>query len=345
MHYFEGSSITHICVHKVGNQSENEYLTLSKKELAIDVVVQNLLAHYFLKPFKSEEYFQFFHDSNLSLNEVWTYASAIFEHPEQTLAQSKHLAQHLYNQSTHPNIKGGEFYVVYFKDCQLHGEACDAIGLFKSERKETFLKILPKEDEFEMESEEGININKLDKGCIIFNAEKESGFIVSVVDNTNKSAEARYWTDEFLHIQQRQDQYFNTQNKMALYKTYVVKQLPEEYNVTKADQADLLNRTLQFFKENQHFDQDSFNTEVLHHKELINGFEKYKKQYEGESKLILEDNFPISPAAVKKQNRIFKSIIKLDKNFHIYIHGDRNRIEHGEDEKGRYYKLYFNTES
>ena len=126
--------------------------------------------------------------------------------------------------------------------------------------------------------------------------------------------------------------------------------LSSEYDLQRdeylhLDQADLLNRTLQFFKENQHFDQDSFNTEVLHHKELINGFEKYKKQYEGESKLILEDNFPISPAAVKKQNRIFKSIIKLDKNFHIYIHGDRNRIEHGEDEKGRYYKLYFNTES
>lgn len=29
----------------------------------------------------------------------------------------------------------------------------------------------------------------------------------------------------------------------------------------------------------------------------------------------------------KKQNRSFKSIIRLDKNFHIYIHGDRKLIE------------------
>ncbi|MCH5599193.1 nucleoid-associated protein [Niabella ginsengisoli] len=345
MQYFEGASITHICVHKVGNQSEEEYLTLSKKELAIDPEVKDLLAAYFIKPFKSEEYFQLFHDSDLALNEVYTYISAIFDKPEQTLTQSKHLAQHLYNQSTHPNIKGGEFYVVYFKDCILDGETLDAVGLFKSENKETFLKILLQEDAFDIESEEGININKLDKGCIIYNKEREQGYVVSVVDNTNKSAEARYWTDEFLHIRQRQDQYYNTDNTMALYKNYVVKQLPEEYNVTKADQADLLNRTLSFFKEKQHFDQESFNEEVLHHKEYIDSFGRFKQEYANERDLEIADNFSISPAAVKRQNRSYKSIIKLDKNFHIYIHGDRSRIEHGEDDKGRFYKLYFNTES
>ena len=41
----------------------------------------------------------------------------------------------------------------------------------------------------------------------------------------------------------------------------------------------------------------------------------------------------------------YKSIIKLDKNFHIYVHGDRSKIEHGEDDKGRFYKLYFNAEN
>lgn len=345
MHYFEGASITHICVHKVGNQSEGEYLTLSKKELAIDPLVKELLTTYFIKPFKSEVYFEFYHDSSLSLNEVWTYVSAIFEQPEQTLLQSKHLAQHLYNQSTHPNIKAGEFYVVYFKDCQLNGEAVDAIGLFKSESKESFLKIYPVEDAFEVESEEGININKLDKGCIIYNTGKENGFIVSVVDNTNKSAEARYWTDEFLHIRQRQDQYFNTENTMNIYKEYVVKQLPEEYNITRADQADLLNRTLKFFKEKQHFDQDNFNSEVLHHQEYIDGFGRYKENFSNERDIELAENFPISPAAVKKQNRSYRSVIKLDKNFHIYVHGDRSKIENGEDEKGRFYKLYFNMEA
>ncbi|AHF16259.1 nucleoid-associated protein [Niabella soli] len=344
MQYFEGSAISHICVHKVGNQSEDEYLTISKKELAVDDTVKELLTRYFLNPFKSEEYFQFFSDNeDLHRNEVWTYVSAIFDRPEQTLAQSKNLAQHLYNQGTLPEIKGGEFYVVYFKEGLLNGETVDAIGLFKSENKEPFLKVFPMDEHFEVESEEGINVNKLDKGCMIFNTDKENGYIVSVVDGKSK-ADGRYWTDAFLRIRQRQDQYYNTESTMALYKTYVTDRLPEEYNVTRADQADLLNRSLQFFKEKQHFDKETFNSEVLGHKEYIESFDRYKQHYTAEHDMEIAENFSISPAAVKRQNRAYKSVIKLDKNFHIYIHGDRNMIEHGEDDKGRFYKLYFHNE-
>lgn len=42
----------------------------------------------------------------------------------------------------------------------------------------------------------------------------------------------------------------------------------------------------------------------------------------------------------------FKGVLKLAKNFHIYIHGDRNKIEQGVDEKGRkYYKIYYEQEA
>lgn len=344
MQYFEGSSITHIAVHNVGNESEGEYLTLSKKELALSPEVKDLLIKYFLTPFKSEEYFHFFSEGSISSNEVWKSVGAIFDNPEQTLLQSKQLAQHLYNLGNHPNVKGGELYVVYFREGLLNGETLDAVGIFKSEQKEPFLKVLPVEDAFEVESEEGININKLDKGCMIYNTDRENGFIVSVVDTKSKSTEARYWTDSFLRIQQRQDQYFNTQSTMALYKTYVVDHLPEQYNVTKADQADMLNRSLAFFKEKQHFDQETFNNEVLHHQDFIESFDKYKQHYKAEKDIEVADSFSISPAAVKSQNRAYKSVIKLDKNFHIYIHGNREMIEHGEDDKGRFYKLYFNNE-
>ncbi len=344
MQYFEGASVTHIAVHKVGNESEGEYLNLSGKELVLTPDVRDLLVKYFLAPFKSEEYFQFFSEGNLANNAVWKSAGSIFDNPTQTLLQSKQLAQHLYNLGNHPNVKGGELFVVYFKEGLLNGETIDAIGLFKSESKEPFLKILPTEENFDVEWEEGINIHKLDKGCMIYNIDRENGFIVSVVDGKQKSAEGRYWTDGFLRIQQRQDQYFHTESAMTLYKTYVVDHLPELYNVTRADQADMLNRSLAFFKEKQHFDQETFNSEVLHHEDFIESFDKYKQHYAAEKDIAIADNFSISPAAVKKQNRAYKSVIKLDKNFHIYIHGDRSMIEHGEDDKGRFYKLYFNNE-
>jgi hypothetical protein len=55
--------------------------------------------------------------------------------------------------------------------------------------------------------------------------------------------------------------------------------------------------------------------------------------------------FEIDNKAVKKQAKIFKSVLKLDKNFHIYIHGNRNLIEKGIDEDGRkYYKIFFESE-
>lgn len=37
-----------------------------------------------------------------------------------------------------------------------------------------------------------------------------------------------------------------------------------------------------------------------------------------------------------------KLVVKLDKNFHIYIHGDKEKIEKGEDSKGKFIKLYYN---
>lgn len=337
--------ISRLSIHKVGNKSENEYIFLSQANLQVSEDILQLLSSYFLAPFKSEEFYQFYHDSNLSLNEVYTYATAIFDNPEALHEQSLHLARHLYNQSTHPKIKGGEFYIVYFKECMLHGELVNAVGLFKSENKDTFLKVFPQGENFEIETEQGININKLDKGCLIYNSEKENGYVISIVDNTNKGTEAQYWIDDFLHVRQRQDKYFNTENTLAVYKDFITKKLPEEYELTKADQADMLNRSIQFFKDKDSFELEEFSQSVLHHPEYINGFSNYKRQYEEERDIEIADTFDISDAAVKRQARNYKSVIKLDKNFHIYVHGDRNMIEQGEDTKGRFYKIYFENET
>ncbi len=333
-------------IHYIGNKGNEEHLRLSENAVKVSPEVSEILNTYFFSPFKSEEYYQLHHDANLALNEVYTYVSAIFDDAGSLHEQSVNLATHLYNQSTHPKIKPGELYIVHFKDTALNGERMDAVGLFKSENKDTFLKIHTGDGGFEIESEQGININKLDKGCIIFNTEREEGYIVSVVDNTNKGAEAQYWTDDFLHLRRRQDKYFNTENTLSLYKDYVVKQLPEEYNITRADQADFLNRSMKFFKEKDDFEIEEFKNEVLQYPEYIDSFNKYKEQYEQERDIEIADSFIISDAAVKRQNRSYKSIIKLDKNFHIYVHGNRELIEQGMDENGRkFYKIYFDVES
>ena len=100
------------------------------------------------------------------------------------------------------------------------------------------------------------------------------------------------------------------------------------------------------FVTHETFDKKEFEQDVLHHKNLIQSFQNYNEQYEKENEVQLQDGFEISAQAVKKQARVFKSVLKLDKNFHIYIHGDRELIEQGIDADGRkFYKIYFQNEA
>lgn len=344
MIFTEETSLEHLCINYVGNQTHQEALVTSESEVFLDDEMKPLLKDYFLKNFKPEIFFEFFHNSNIENHEVFTYVSEIFEQPELLEHQSKKLAKLLFEHSTSPRTKGGEFYVCYFKDCIVKGEKYDAVGLFKSENKDTFLKVSAKDNTFELETLKGINLNKVDKGCLVFNTHKEQGYLISIIDATSR-AETSYWMDDFLQVRQRQDEYFETQETLTLYKEYITKQLPQEFEISKADQVDLLNKSLNFFKEKEEFNMEDFTGEVLADQSVIQSFNTFKVQYEDERDYVLSDEFSINSAAVKKNARIFKSVIKLDKNFHIYVHGDRRKIQQGQDEYGKYYILYFEEEN
>lgn len=58
-----------------------------------------------------------------------------------------------------------------------------------------------------------------------------------------------YWFEDFLKVKQRDDEYFHTQEALMVYKDYITKQLPQEFEVSRADQADFLNKSINFFKE------------------------------------------------------------------------------------------------
>ena len=344
--YIEDSKLQELIIHNVGNKTLGDDLILSKKSVSLSDELQNILSQYFLASFKSEENYSFYHDTTLSLNEVFSYVSEVFSNPETIKNQSVNLAKHLYNKSVHPMIKGGEFYVIYFKECVFQNETIDAIGLFKSENKDIFLEVERVEEGFEIGSRKGININKLDKGCLIFNTEKENGYIVSIIDNTNKGSEAQYWKDQFLGVQVLNNEYHQTNQFLGITKQFVTKQLDEVFEVSKADKIDLLNRSVDYFKSHDQFDKEEFEAEVFVDKNLIQSFQQFDETYRKENEVELSDNFVISEQAVKKQARVFKNVLKLDKNFHIYIHGNREMIEQGVDENGRkFYKIYYNEET
>jgi len=238
--------------------------------------------------------------------------------------------------------------VAYFNQVQIEGNLMDAIGLFKSENKETYLKVYPGKGGFQMDYEENaININKLDKGALIFNIEKENGYKVVVLDKTTGGQDAAvYWKDAFLQLKIRNDSFNQTSNTLGVYKNFVTQKLDDEFELSKADKIDLLNRSMKYFKEKDTFDMDEFAGEVIGNPQAIESFKNFKSQYEQEFDSPIADTFEISDNAVKKQSRVYKSVLKLDKNFHIYIHGNKEMIEKGfdDDKHLNYYKVYFKEE-
>lgn len=341
MFSFIGTQIQNIILHLVGNKIADGELKLSNEELSLNESLSELLTHYFVSAFKSNAMYEFKHDSDLYMNEIFSYVKDIFEDKEKLLEKSQFIAKHLYNKSTHPKIKKGELYVVYFTHCTIDEEEVDAIGIFKSENKDTFLKVYPKGKGFEIEKDSGININRLDKGCLIFNKQKESGYVVSVIDNTNIGGDAKYWVEAFLQVRRKNDAYNQTQNAMAMCKTFI-SQLPGD--VAKSERAAMMNRVVDGLK------QETVNIDSIADRafgpELSVGFNSFRNEYQETHEVSFDESFQGKPEAIKRRATGSMTTIKLDKNFDVNIHGGEQFIERGyDDEKGmRYYKLYFNEE-
>src|SRR5690606_31630735 len=208
------------------------------------------------------------------------------------------------------------------------------------------LKVYPEGENFEINHDDGININKLDKGCIIFDIEEEKGYKVCIVDAVNKNDEAQYWKDDFLHLSLYEDNRYHTKNYISLCQSFVKEKFKEDFEVSKVDEIDFMNKSLDFFKKKEVFDLNEFSKEVIGQPEIIDSFNDYKKEFQESRNINIFDEFDISASAVKQSSKFHKKILKLDKNFHIYIHGNKDFIEKGfDEEKGMsYYKIFYKNE-
>jgi hypothetical protein len=342
MIYAENDSIKALIMHRIGNKSLDEGYTISDRCIDADSYLTMLLTKYFISPFISSEFYYLFHETSIELNEIYNYVSKIFNDFSQFHEQSINIAKHLYNESIHPKIKAGELYVVYFQNCIMDGKYVDAIGVFKSENKDTFFKIIQTDGGFGIATENGININKLDKGCLIFNIEEENGYVVAIVDNTNKGSEAKYWTDDFLHVKPRKDSFNQTRNMLSLCKSFV-SQLPSDNG--KIEKATYMNRSVEALKE-ESVNVNTFAENVFKDPGLVSEFKQYKDAYQKERDIEIDETFETAYTAIKRRATGTMTTIKLDKNFDINIHGGEQNIVRGYDEERgmHYYKLFFKEE-
>lgn len=343
---------THIetlSIHRVGNKSRNEAIYLSENKFKLQDEIVPLLKEYFFKPFreKEENYFQFAHDVDLEYNEMYNLAKQIFTNPAQVHEISKKITQHLFEQSNHPHIKNGEVYVTHLTNILIDNNPVDAIGIFKSEIQTDFLQFSELENSLEMILQQGINLNKLDKGCLIFNYKKEEGYKILTIDSNRY--DARYWLEHFLSVDAFQDENFMTKKYLKFCQDFakdVV--LPAE---DKKEEVLFMNRAVNHFAKNNLFEETNFLNEVVENPDLISEFKNYKVD-KGE-KYSIEDltSFPIANAAVTDARRGIKNVINLDTNVQIkldFINGESadKFIEKGWDEEKQmyYYLVYFNKE-
>lgn len=343
MIHLEQARLTHCMVHYAGNPQNGEKLLLSQQAPELNDELETQLTVYFLRPFRNNpEAWEFRHAVDTEMNPVFACAKKLFGKGKFD-DQSRNIATHLYEQTRHPAIKPGEIFIALFDEIGIGDKACRAVGIFKTERKEHFFKVKNRDRSLTISVDEGLSQQKLDKACLIVDEGDKENFTVFTYEYGN--ADTEYWRNDFLGIVPKQDNYQHTKNLLTACKEFVADKLPQEYEISKTEQIELLNRSMEYFKKNQEFEMKDFTKEVFEQPELIRSFKEFRKEYQEEHDLEIEESFEVSAPAVKKQVRFYKSVLKLDKNFHVYIHGDRTKIEQGVEKDGRkYYKIYYEKE-
>jgi hypothetical protein len=342
----ESITAENLAMHWVGNRQNGEAVQLSESGPILPETLKARMIPFFLNTFREEEFFHFWHEATLSDNPIYTALCTVFEDKSRLQEESKKMALRLFEVSDHQDILPGHFFAVIFSGLMWKDQSVEAVGLFKSEIRESFLRTAYQKKEWLLDEGEGINLKKIDKGCLIYRVNQEEGFWVQVVDHSQRGPVSRYWKERFLGIQARIDSFFQTKSALDLCRKFVTEKLPETFEINKAEQTRLLNKSVHFFKEKETTGLQEFAAEVMQTPEVIDQFNAYAETYENEKDFRFDDQFTVSGSALKKQSRVFKSVIKLDRNFHIYVHGDHRKIVKGYDESSgmHYYQLFFEEE-
>ena len=348
---FSQAKIKNLIIHEIGNKSRDEKLFLSPNLQEINEELEKVLLHYFHRPFKfnlNKELHNFFHNTSINLNEVYSYAKGIFNdnNEEAFIRNSKNIAMHLYEFTVHPKITRGELIIAEISEVMYENEIINIVGIFKSENKESFIKVLKDTDKINLKDDRGINISKIEKACIIMNKDEADGYLVLNADNMAQSTD--YWTNKFLNIRAVRNSSHKTKEMMKLCKVF-----SDEVLSTKEDTEEdfaFKNEYVNYFEDNEAYDVNTFSESIFKNEDTKKKFFDYHEENKENFDISLEDSFTVSPYDVKKEKRKIKNIIKLDTNLELKVLLDKEdnskNIEKGfdQDRGMSYYKVYFNKE-
>ncbi|MDB6139432.1 MAG: hypothetical protein JWO94_2504 [Verrucomicrobiaceae bacterium] len=344
---FTSAVATGIVLAKVGNPQRDEPLQTSREVFKIDDEDKEALTALFLKPFKNLAAHRFFHHSSLDQHEMNNCAAAIFSSPNGLLEKGCDIAKRLYSKSNHPNIKSGDLCVALIDDIEVNNEMVQGLCILKSETIVPFLSISTQDGDLHLSTEQGINPEKIDKGCLILNFWSKKGYYVLTFDRSG--AESRFWMREFLGLQAIPDSAFLTNTYADMAVKFVEQSQPESDDAPPWDTCAAAQTAISFFDEREHFDLEEFEEKVLKTPDAVSRFAEHRSRVEEEQGQPLESSFEISPKDLKKVKKRIGAVMKLDTGVEVHVKStfaSSNVIERGYDDgKGmKFVKVYYHQD-
>lgn len=329
--------VIHRCI-KNGSNIEWDY-SHESAQLPDEAGAADLLEHL-CNMYKEPIYFQLG-----SLGPVFQASAKIFESRDLLFEESIHLARKLGH--TLPEDVSGEiiFLLAHISDVLIEDELLDVMAMVVMQTAPKFYKIEKNESCFVLHTDKGYIIGKPDKACLILPGSEEMGGKVLCHEGGGIKTEA-YWYKDYLQLSPLGNEYSYTTDYIKLTSQFLKQRKPLDQVLDKKQGAEILERSLDYFTQNDRFEEGRYKEEVFKEPAVIEAFDEYKQRWAEKNQRPLADAFEPSADALNKQSKVFRSVIKLDRNFHIYVHGDTSKIMKGEDEHGKkYYILYYNEES
>jgi len=354
---FDNATISGLVLAKVGNPSRDELLQTSKQVFKVEQEDQVMLSSIFLRPFKSLSLVghRFRHHSSLENHELNTCVKNIFTDEEKLLSSGCDIAQRLYSKSSHPNIKSGDLCVALIKGIQVgEEETVRGLCILKSESVSPFLSISAREGDLQLNTEHGINPEKIDKGVLIIDQLEHKGYYSLTFDRAG--SESRFWVRDFLSVTPIADSALLSKRVAEMAVQAVTETLPASDETPESKSApwevnESAKEALSYFDGKKQFSLQEFEEKALRTPEAKAKFREDRKRLEEEEGVQIEDKFDISKKDVVKAKKLMKSIMKLDSGVEIklkpkVISNPDSVLEKGYDEtkKKNFIKIYFDKD-
>ena len=344
---FKDARLSGMALAKVGNPLKEEPLHTSKTLCHFQQPDAELLTHCFLKSFRSLELHRLQHHSDVASNELYGYASTVFDSNETLLANSALIARHLHAKSNHPNIKSGDLCVALIDDIKVAGQTVQGISIVKSESKVPFLQISMTDGDLRLTTQQGIYPDKIDKGCLILNHDRADGYVVYLFDRGGGNT--HFWNRDFVGAAPVKNDDYLTKRYSELCVAFAEQGLPNE--IREEERLEVANKAISYLSEADNFDLGEFQDVALQDPQMIEQFSNFKSAYEEEKGQEFEDHFTVSKPEAKKAKKKLKGRIKLDTGVDVrfssaFIDQADRFLERGfdEDKHMNYVKVYFHQE-